>query len=463
MSRTIRTSRSPGFARHGRWKGGLALLATLALLLSACGGDPDDDAAEAPADDAPDDTDEAAEEDADEDGEADAPDDGEDVTLEVYSWRTEDAEAYGEIFAAFEAEHPGITVDFTPYSATDYNQILQTALQSGAGPDILQLRPYMAGQEIADQGYLEPLDDLEGIDQFPEEFLDASRGEDGQVYGVPLATNATMILTNRALFEEHGLSEPTTWSELLDVSEEFQSAGIVPFAQAADEAWLLSLAHAAVAPGAYGEQFVEDIREGTTDFTDPGFRASIERMDELQQYFPDNFVGISDQEASTMFATEEAAMIIHGDFQLDTILDLNPDLDVGVVPSLPDDDGEALLTTWVDGSYAAYADTDHPEEARQLLAYMTTQEFGEAFTNLLNRTSPVPGVEADSELRRELIELTAEQSTPYLILTDFAGSSPNTKEEFENALQGMYVGELEVGDVEDTAQRSAEQWYEPFQ
>ena len=448
-----------------------AMLLVIAMLLVACGADdgaadaPEDEPDELPADDNA--IEEAFEDDDDEDDAGDeAADeevaDGEDVTIEVYSWRPEDAEGYREIFDAFEADHPGISVEFSPFSSTDYDQILQTALQSGSGPDVIQLRPYRSGMEIADQGYLEPLSDLEGLEEMDSDFLDAARGSDDEVYGVPLALNAAVIMTNQEVFDEHGVEEPTTWPELMEAAEQFSEQGIVPFAQAGDAAYLLSLTHAAVGPGAYGTPFVDDIREGATDFTDPGFRESVERMAEIEQYFPDNFVGLSDDEVRGMFAVGEAAMYINGDYRIEPLLDLNPDLQMGVIPSLPDENGDALLTTWVDGSYAAYADTEHPEEVRQLLSYMTTTEFGEAFSSEFNRTSPVEGVEADDELRAQLIELTEASSTPYLVLTDFSGSQPDTKEEFENALQGMYVGELDIDEVVDTAQRSAESWYEPF-
>ena len=55
-----------------------------------------------------------------------AGDDGDGTTLTVWSWRVEDKAAYDKVFDAYEAENEGVTVDFKPFKATEYNKILAT-------------------------------------------------------------------------------------------------------------------------------------------------------------------------------------------------------------------------------------------------------------------------------------------------------------------------------------------------
>ena len=76
------------------------------------------------------------------------------VELELYSWRTEDREAYEKIIEVFEEQNPDIIVNFQPYESTEYNTILTNALVSDTGPDIAQLRPYSGSRTIADNDYL---------------------------------------------------------------------------------------------------------------------------------------------------------------------------------------------------------------------------------------------------------------------------------------------------------------------
>src|SRR5690554_1537705 len=91
----------------------------------------------------------------------------ENVKLTFWSWRTEDVEAYEKFIAEFNKIHPHIEVEFIPYRNTEYNTILATALQGGAGPDIVHLRTYGGMEPLADAGYLVPLDDeIEALKDF---------------------------------------------------------------------------------------------------------------------------------------------------------------------------------------------------------------------------------------------------------------------------------------------------------
>ena len=131
----------------------------------------------------------------------------EEVSLVMYSWRPEDREMYEKAIAKFQETYPHIEIDFQPYKSTEYNTILSNALISGDGPDIIQLRPYNGAKSIADNDYLVALDDLAGINNINEAYLDAARGTDGKVYGVPLSLNAGAIFYNKKLFEENGITE----------------------------------------------------------------------------------------------------------------------------------------------------------------------------------------------------------------------------------------------------------------
>src|SRR5690554_1137729 len=83
----------------------------------------------------------------------------ENVQLSFWSWRTEDVQAYETFIAEFRETHPNIEIEFIPYRNTEYNTILATALQGGAGPDIIHLRTYGGMEPLAQAGHLERLDD----------------------------------------------------------------------------------------------------------------------------------------------------------------------------------------------------------------------------------------------------------------------------------------------------------------
>ncbi len=63
-----------------------------------------------------------------------------DVTLTVWSWRTEDVAKYDAIFDVYEKAHPGVTIDFQAFKNTEYAQILTTGLTGSDGPDVVMVQ-----------------------------------------------------------------------------------------------------------------------------------------------------------------------------------------------------------------------------------------------------------------------------------------------------------------------------------
>lgn len=379
------------------------------------------------------------------------------VELEMYSWRTEDRSAYEQIIEEFENENPDIKINFQPYESTEYNTILTNSLVSGTGPDIVQIRPYSGSRTIADNGYLLPLDDVPGVLDIDESYLEAAKGSDGHVYGVPLTLNAGVIFYNQNIFDDLGLEVPETWNELIEVSKKMKENDITPIAQGGRDAYLLSMLHGVISPSAYGSDYVEDVIDGTADLRDDRMVKSLERMEELEEYLPKDFIALDDNDAQAMFYAEEAAMYINGDYRLETFEKNIPDIPIGVIPGLKDDStGEVSVMNWVDSSYGVVKDSKHQEEALKFIEFMATKEFGQLFSDNLNRVSAIEGVTADHEIVQKINQASEASSTPYLMLVHFGDGSPSTKTIFEDALQGMYLKQITKEELLLSAQENAD-------
>lgn len=388
--------------------------------------------------------------------------DNDPVELLMYSWRPEDREAYENFIKEFEDQNPGIKVTFKPYKSTEYGTILTNALTAGQGPDIIQLRPYDGAVSIIDADYIVPLDDVKGISDISDEYLTAAKGSDGNVYGVPLSLNAGVIFYNKDVFEEHGFDLPTSWDELLTVAEEMKAKDIVPIAQAGKASYLLSLTHSVIGATTYGHQYTEDLLSGKADLTDARFVKSVERMNQLKDLFPKDFIALEDKDTQAMFYTGQAAMYINGSYRLETFENTNPDMNIGILPSFANENGgETPLVTWVDGSFGVVKASKHQEEAKKFMEFLASKEFGQMFSDELARISAIPGVEPKHDLVREMTELADNNPIPYLMLVYLGGGSPTTKTTFENALQGMYINELTVDGVIEESQKSMDKWFEP--
>lgn len=392
---------------------------------------------------------------------------GEDTTLEVWSWRTEDVDEYERIFDAYEAEHEGVTVEFKPYVATEYNTILSTGLSAEGGPDVAQLRAYGGLQPLCEAGRLVNLEDHDvDTSAIPDDVLEGARCKsDGGLYGVPFASQALIVYYNKAMFEENGLEEPETWEELMATSKTLQDAGVTPYAVTGKDNWVLPMLHDLfTAPRYGGPEFQQAVQSGEAEFTDPDYVASIETMEKLTPYFPEDVVGVDYATAQTMFTSGKAAMYPGGSFELAFFQQQNPDLEMGVfaVPPPPASVVEESLTPgWVDASFGVNSTSPDKEEALELVRWMASAEFGQMVSDELKQLNPAEGVTPTDPLLEEISQLRNESPTPYLLLQDFRYGEPTGTDLMSAGLQSMLLGDATAPEVAQDLQKGIAQWFEP--
>lgn len=392
-------------------------------------------------------------------------DSGDSTTLQVWSWRTEDVKAYNKIFDEFEAEHEDITVEFKAFTNTEYDTILATGLTEGQGPDVAQVRAYGALQPLCQADRLTALDDVD-VSAIDDEVLEGARcQDDGKLYGVPFATQAVAVYYNKAIFDEHGLEEPTTWQQLIDAADTLDQAGVTPFATTGKDTWMLPLVHDVFAATRYGgSDFQQAVQSGDTDFTDPDYVASLEVMKDLQPYFPDDVAGVDYVTSQTLFTSGKAAMFPGGSFELAFFQEQNPDLEMGVFAAPPPPGAkvdQSLTPGWVDASFGVNAKSEKQEAATELVSWMATKEFGQLVSDELKQINPVDGVTPNDPLLKEMIELYNDQPTPYLLLTDFRYGDPEGPDLAGAGIQSMLLGDKNAEAVAADLQKGIAQWFEP--
>jgi multiple sugar transport system substrate-binding protein len=147
---------------------------------------------------------------------------GGDVTLSLWVFEGED-EFLPTLKEAFEAEHPGVTVDITLIPEESYVTKIDTALAAGSPPDI----GYMYETRWMKAGKVLPLDDViasNGIDvsNYTQSAFSYCVLE-GKTYCLGSYTGAIMLFYNKAMFDEAGIpypssTEPMTVDEYADIA-----------------------------------------------------------------------------------------------------------------------------------------------------------------------------------------------------------------------------------------------------
>lgn len=389
------------------------------------------------------------------------------TSLSVWSWRTEDVRQYETIFGVFEEANPCITIEFQAFRNTEYPTILQTGLGGSDGPDVAQVRAYGQLQPLIQGGDLVPVDDIvAGLDEFDPTIVDGARGlEDGNVYGVPFATQTLQMFYNKTIFAEHDLEVPATWDEFLAVNEALTAADVIPMSVGAMDDWIIPIVHEVFGSAQYGgSEFQEKILAGDVDFTDPAYVASIETFEYLSQYMPQDVVGVSYTDSQVLFASEQAAMFPGGSFELSFFQQQNPDLDLGVfqVPPPPGSVIDHGVTpAYADGSWAISSTSQKQEAAATLLNWMATAEFGQLMADELKQFSPVPGVTYDDPVMAEQWELYEQASSPYLLLVSFRYGEPLGSALMGEGGQELLLGQSTPAEVAEKIQTGVSTWFTP--
>lgn len=390
----------------------------------------------------------------------------EDVTLEFWTWRPEDVAFYDEMIANFEAENPGIKVNQTPINNTEYFTVLAAAMANNSGPDVFQMKCYGQLQTYSDSGYLADLTGkipaLEGFSS--DAILGATSQSDGKIYGVPAWSQTMLCFYNVDIYNELGLTVPTTWAEFLGNLQVLKDNGYEPLANGTKEGWCVEFLFGGSCEGFYGaNDFFNKVVAGETTFEDPAFIAAVEKMAELIPYLPDMYEGVAYTDMQSSFANELSGHFIGGSYEASAFLALNPELNLDVF-AVPNIDGEpAYVATFLDMNFSMSATTKKEEAALKFLEFLATKEFGQAAVEKLSNASSVPGVDASSNPFIAKVLDLQKNSTPYIFSVGFRYEQPTGSSLFQSAGQSLMVGDITAADLCKTVQEGIAAYYKPFQ
>ena len=135
--------------------------------------------------------------------------------LVIESWRNDDADAWNNaIIPAFNAKYPDIEVIFQTTIPVQYAGSMNAKLEGGTAGDLITCIPFDQSLKLFNRGWLDSLNSLGGLDNYPQVAKDAWSTDDGSdLFCVPMASVSHGFMYNKEIFAELGLSIPKTESE----------------------------------------------------------------------------------------------------------------------------------------------------------------------------------------------------------------------------------------------------------
>lgn len=264
--------------------------------------------------------------------------DSEPVTIDIYQFKVEIAEAFEELAKEYMAENPNVTINIeTVGGGADYGASLRAKMASGNEPAIFNVG---GPQDVYD--WKDKLANLSDVPVIKEAFEGATAGVtmDGKVYGIPFTQEGYGFIYNSAILNKAGINpdEITSFAKLEEAVKKLDSQkaelGLDSvFATAGKETWVTGLHFTNAALSPEFENVFNAFNSKTIDFK---YSEGMKKLFDLQANYgkkPLNSVDYSTQ-VEKLFSLGKVAMMQQGNWTLGAIKGIDEELaqNIGFLP-----------------------------------------------------------------------------------------------------------------------------------
>ncbi len=299
------------------------------------------------------------------------------------------------LVAAFEAANPNVTIETeTRPGGGEGDNLVKTRLATGEMTDIFWYNTGSLFQALNPTETIVPITDEPFVENIVDSFLPTVTAEEN-VYGVPSQTAmGGGVLYNKAVYEDLGLSVPTTWDEFAANNEAILAAGIAPVGQTYTDTWTSQLF---VLADYYNIQtqdpdWAEKYTNNEAKYVDQPALAGFERLQQGFEagWYQENFASTTFDEGLVLLANGEIAHYPMLTFALDAINQANPDAiqDIGFFGQPGNDAATNGTTIWMPAGIYIAATSEQQDVAKQFLAFVASLEGVDAITAAVTPQGP---------------------------------------------------------------------------
>lgn len=303
------------------------------------------------------------------------------TTVKMFQFKVEIAEQLERMKEDLKAE-TGIDLEIeTAGGGADYGAMLKAKFASGEYPDI-----FNNGGNTELDLWQEKLEDLS--DQPWVEYMvpgtEAGMSKDGKMYGMPMNVEGYGFLYNVDLFEQAGIETlPTNLAELEDACKKLEAIGVTPFSSGYQEWWVLGIHNfnTFIANEADPLATIQGLKDGTLKLNDqPNFHNWVDMLDLTVKYGQKNTLTVDYNTQVTEFAIGKSAMMQQGNWTQVQVAELNPEINVGVLPMPVQSENNNKVYVGVPNYWVVHNQSEVKDAAKEVLNWIITSETGKAYT-----------------------------------------------------------------------------------
>ena len=211
--------------------------------------------------------------------------------------------------------------------------------------------------------------------------------KDGKIYGFPFLSVPGLhgFIYNKDVFDKAGVEVPATWDELLAACEKIKESGTTPIFMPKDT-WvpqILMTDNFAKILGADGcKDFADKILKNETKWSDvPEFAEVLDKYLELYQkgYVNSNFASATYDDAIAAVADGTAAMHFNGDFFASSVLEANPEAQIGMFPISMKEGADVITENMSSAGFVAYKNSENLDVVKKIFDLWSTPEYANLY------------------------------------------------------------------------------------
>ena len=393
------------------------------------------------------------------------------ATLTIESWRNDDLALWQEkIIPAFEAEHPGIKVIFSPSAPAEYNAVLNSKLEAGSAGDLITCRPFDASLALYESGHLTDLSDLEAMGNFSDVAKSAWQTDDASAsFCVPMASVIHGFIYNKDAFNELGLEVPTTEAEFFAALDKIKEDGsYIPMAMGTNDQWeAATMGYNNIGPNYWkGEEGRQALIKGEQKLTDPQWVAPYATLAKWADYLGDGYEAQTYPDSQNLFTLGRAAIYPAGSWKI-AGFNTQADFEMGAFkPPVQNAGDTCYISDHTDIGIGLNAASENQEAARTFLSWVASPEFASIFGNAVPGFFPLSNtpVELEDPLAKEIVGWRDEcESTIRSTYQILSRGTPNLENETWGASVAAIKGTETPEALGQQLQDGLASWYAPHQ
>lgn len=315
-------------------------------------------------------------------------------------WRAEDKDAFEAIIGRFVKANPDVSIRQDIAPSADYQATELQRISSGAVGDVFTAFRGSQFEAMASAGLFAPLTKQKFVNNYIPDLIESGLSKDVQL-GLPYQLVFPMPMFNTALFDSAGVSEaPKDWESFLSLCETLKGKGVIPIAwPGGDIGNGGQLFNSMIMNAGPSEDMCSKIEKGEYKCTDDWFLGMLKQYQQLTPYFEENSVGTQPQPCQQLFATEKAAMLATGSYDISSIRKLGATFPVGLISPVTTSGGTdpkwtgTYNSTFILGSSTK---SENQEAALAFIGYLSKPEVAQEYANATGQLSCVDGLTYDN-------------------------------------------------------------------